>query len=137
MTDEMFPLLRDLADDCVLISEEAVFATIRMLAFGNKIIAEGAGALSVAAAMQADPGDRGKTVAIVTGGSIDQSKLLSILGGSTDNELGPSTSHASSSFIVDGAQKSARPKTSAFGGDGGNRTPVQNVQQQISYRLSR
>ncbi len=83
MTDEMFPLLRDLADACMLISEDEVFAAIRLLATGNKVIAEGAGALSVAAALRLDPAERGTTVAIVTGGSIDQAKLLKILAGET------------------------------------------------------
>ena len=81
MTDEMFPLLQELADDCVLVSEEEVFAAIRQLAFGNKVIAEGAGALSVAAALRAGNADAGQSVAIVTGGSIDPAKLLAILAG--------------------------------------------------------
>lgn len=81
MTDEMFPLLRELADDCMLISEEEVFDAIRLLAAGNKIIAEGAGALSTAAALKVDESERGVSVAIVTGGSIDQKKLLAILAG--------------------------------------------------------
>jgi threonine dehydratase len=83
MTDEMFPLLRDLADDCILITEEEVKDAIRLLAFGNKVIAEGAGALSVAAALKAGD-DTGPAVAIVTGGNIDTDKLLSILGSSRE-----------------------------------------------------
>ncbi|CAN5679582.1 threonine ammonia-lyase [soil metagenome] len=79
MTDEMFPILRDLADDCILISEEEVVDAIRMLAFGNKVIAEGAGALAVAAALKVTESERGRSVAIVTGGSIDPEKLLAIL----------------------------------------------------------
>ena len=79
MTDEMFPLLRDLADDSILISEDEVFDAIRLLAFGNKVIAEGAGALAVAAALKSPEADRGRTVAIITGGSIDPDKLLAIL----------------------------------------------------------
>ena len=80
MTDEMFPLLRELADDCLLISEEAVAEAIRLLAIGNKVIAEGAGALSVAAALKDETGSGRPAVAIVTGGSIDSDKLLAILG---------------------------------------------------------
>lgn len=79
MTDEMFPVLRELADDCILISEDEVFEAIRLLAFGNKVIAEGAGALSVAAALRVPESERGASVAIITGGSIDNAKLLSIL----------------------------------------------------------
>jgi threonine dehydratase len=81
MTDEMFPLLRDLADDCMLVSEQAVIATIRQLALGNRVVVEGAGALAVAAAQQLPLRERGKAVAIVTGGSIDTDKLIEILAG--------------------------------------------------------
>jgi threonine dehydratase len=81
MTDEMYPLLRELADDCVLVSEHDVIATIRQLALGNRIIVEGAGALAAAAAQKASPAEHGKCVAIVTGGSIDTERFLEILAG--------------------------------------------------------
>ena len=80
MTDEMFPLLQELADDCLLISEEEVADAIRLLAFGNKVITEGAGALSVAAALRERTAGARPAVSIVTGGSIDRDKLLAILG---------------------------------------------------------
>lgn len=77
MTEEMFPLLRDLVDDVVLISEDNVKATIRSLAFGNRIIVEGAAALATAAASQATY--PGQLVAMVTGGSIDPTLLSTVL----------------------------------------------------------
>ncbi len=83
MTEEMFPLLSALADDCILISEDEVKDAIRQLAFGNKVVAEGAGALALAAAIKVPIADRGTTVAIVTGGSIDGEKLVPILGAAT------------------------------------------------------
>ena len=79
ITDEMFPLLRDLADESVLVSERDVRATIRRLALQDKMIVEGAGALATAAALATPPGDRGRTVSLVTGGSIDVGKLVGIL----------------------------------------------------------
>jgi threonine dehydratase len=79
VTEEMFPLLRALADDAVLVSEEEVRAAIRLLASANHVIAEGAGALATAAALSAPIERRGRSVAIVTGGSIDTSKLVEIL----------------------------------------------------------
>lgn len=85
MTDEMFPVLQELADDCVLIGEDEVKQAIRDLAFGNKVIAEGAGALALAAARREPASERGVSVAIVTGGSIDPDKLLPILGASPAN----------------------------------------------------
>ena len=69
ITDEMFPLLRDLADDAVLVTEDAVRATVRRLAVGDRLVAEPSGALSLAAALATPPAERGTTVCLVTGGS--------------------------------------------------------------------
>jgi threonine dehydratase len=79
VTDEMFPLLRELADDSVLVTEDEVRAAIRLLASANHLIAEGAGALATAAALKVPAAERGTTVALVTGGSIDLAKLAPIL----------------------------------------------------------
>jgi threonine dehydratase len=80
ITEEMYPLLREVVDDVVLVSEEAVKATIKRLALQDKLVVEGAGALSVAAALAIPREKRGKSVCLLTGGSIDAEKLVSILG---------------------------------------------------------
>ncbi len=79
ITDEMYPLLRQVVDDVVLVSEKAVKKAMKHLMLRNKLIVEGAGALSVAAAVQESFEDRGKAVCLVTGGSIDTDKLIAIL----------------------------------------------------------
>ena len=79
VTEEMFPLLRDLVDDVVLVSEEAVRSAIRLLARANHLVVEGAGALATAAALASPAEERGTTVCLVTGGSIDTLKLAEIL----------------------------------------------------------
>ena len=79
ITDEMYPLLTDLADDVVLVTEEDVRATIKRLAIGNHVVAEGAGALASAAALQVPVDERGLSVCLVTGGCIDADKLAQIL----------------------------------------------------------
>ena len=76
----MFPLLRDLVDDTVLVSEDAVKAAMRRLVTANKMIAEPSGALTLAAALAIPVEKRGLSVCIVTGGSIDPRKLTAILG---------------------------------------------------------
>ena len=81
MTDEMFAFLSPLVDDCVLIEESEVRSAIRHLALGNHVVAEGAGALAVAAALRTPASERGLSVAPVTGGSIDAPKLAEILRG--------------------------------------------------------
>lgn len=77
MFPEMYPLLRDLVDDIVVVDESEIAPTIRHLALKNKLVAEDAGALAVAAAI-ANGGD-GKSVAIVSGGSIDPQRLADIV----------------------------------------------------------
>ena len=79
ITDEVFAIVRDVVDDVILVSDESVKQTVKRLAFGNRIIAEPSGALSVAAALQTPRRERGRAVAIVTGGSIDPQELLNIL----------------------------------------------------------
>jgi threonine dehydratase len=79
LTAEMFPLLAELAHAVVQVTEDEVRAAIRRLATGNHLIAEGAGVLATAAALKVPARERGLSVALVTGGGIDESKLLEIL----------------------------------------------------------
>jgi threonine dehydratase len=79
VVDEMYPLLRQVVDETVLVSEEAVRIAIKRLALRNKLIVEGSGALSVAAALATPHEERGKTVCIISGGSIDSDKLMEII----------------------------------------------------------
>jgi len=64
----------------VLVSDDSVKDTVKRLALGNRIVVEPSGALSVAAALATPGQERGRTVCVITGGSIDTHKLLSILG---------------------------------------------------------
>lgn len=79
ITDEMFPLLNELIDDVLLVSERSVRATIRSILWRNKMLAEPAGALALASALQMPPTRRGKSVCLVTGGSIGVELLMEIL----------------------------------------------------------
>ncbi len=79
ITDEMFPLLSHLKDRCALVSEEGVEAAIRHLAFRCHVVAEGSGALALAAAMATPVEERGRSVCLITGGSIDAARLGRIL----------------------------------------------------------
>ncbi len=81
ITEEMFPLLRELSSRVLLVSEDALKSAVRSLALWNKVVAEPSGALGLAAALAIPKGERGKTVALVTGGSIDAAKLAGILTG--------------------------------------------------------
>jgi threonine dehydratase len=79
ITDEMFPLLNELIDEVLLVSERSVRAGIRSILWRNKMLAEPAGALALAAALQMPPTHRGKSVCLVTGGSIGVELLMEIL----------------------------------------------------------
>ena len=79
VADEMYPILKQLIDQAVLVSEESVKNAIRRLSLRNKLNVEGSGALAVAAALAAKPEERGKTVCLLSGGSIDSKKLADII----------------------------------------------------------
>ena len=81
---EMFPMLQQVVDDVVVVSDDAVKAAIKRLALGNKMVVEGSGALSVAAALAAPAETRGKAVCILSGGSIGPDRLMEILSEKTD-----------------------------------------------------
>ena len=53
---------------------------MKLLMERNRVIAEGAGACSVAAALAGQAG-KSKVVCVVSGGNIDAAKLITILGG--------------------------------------------------------
>lgn len=76
--DEMWPLVSELISGSLVSSLTEVEAAIRALAMRNHVVAEGAGAASVAAAVKGSAG-AGKVVCIVSGGNIDADKLAQII----------------------------------------------------------
>ena len=88
IVDQMYPLLRQVIDDVTLVSEEEVEMSIRLLALRNRLVVEGAGAVSVAAALATPAKDRGETVCILSGGSIGADRLAAILSGTDPNVAG-------------------------------------------------
>ncbi len=77
---EMWPLVSKLLDGSVVMSLAEIAAAVRILATRNRVIAEGAGATSVAAGLSGRAGS-GKIVCVVSGGNIDAAKLCKILAG--------------------------------------------------------
>ena len=78
----MWELARPLLDGAHAASLEDTGAAVRLLAERTRVIAEGAGALAVAAALSGKLGE-GKLVCVVSGGNIDFSTLTRILVGET------------------------------------------------------
>jgi threonine dehydratase len=77
---EMWPLLQVIADAATSVSFVEIAAAVRLLAQRHHVIAEGAGAASLAAAMAGRAG-AGNIVCIISGGNIDPPKLAAILNG--------------------------------------------------------
>ena len=77
---QMWPLAHRLLAGSIVVSLAEVAAAIRLLVERNRVVAEGAGASSVAAAQSGKAG-RGKVVCVVSGGNIDTKTLSAILDG--------------------------------------------------------
>src|SRR4029079_7115112 len=76
--DEMWPLAESLLDGSLVMSLADVAEAVRTLAERNRVIAEGAGASTVAAALTGKDDGLGKVVCVVSGGNIDFEKLARI-----------------------------------------------------------
>ncbi|MEP7075281.1 MAG: threonine/serine dehydratase [Acidobacteriota bacterium] len=80
----MLKLAEKLIDGALVAKLDEVADALRLVATRNRVIAEGAGATSVACGMSGKAGT-GKVVCIVSGGNIDFDKLASILKPTTEN----------------------------------------------------
>ena len=67
-----------MVDGSIVVSLDETKAAMRLLAEKARVIAEGAGALSLAAALTGKAG-RGPIVAIVSGGNVDLAKFCSLI----------------------------------------------------------
>jgi threonine dehydratase len=75
---ELWPLTSTLIDGSITVSLKEVAAAIKLIAERNRVIAEGAGAIPVAAALSGRyPFER--VCAVVSGGNLDKDVLLRIL----------------------------------------------------------
>lgn len=77
LLDAMWPLARDLIKGSAVVTLAQIRSAIRLLAARHRVIAEGAGAASVAAAMAGHA--QGVTVCVVSGGNINPSVVAEIL----------------------------------------------------------
>ena len=77
---EIWPLARLLLDGGLTATPAEIAATVKLLVERNRIVAEGAGAAPVAAALSGKA-CAGKIACVVSGGNIDTAKLVKILQG--------------------------------------------------------
>ena len=78
--DPMWPRLREVVDEAVAVPIADAEAAVRTLAERVRVIAEGAGALSTAAALAGRAGS-GKVACVVSGGNINLATLATIING--------------------------------------------------------
>jgi threonine dehydratase len=76
----MWARMHQVVDETVVVTLDEVRDAMRVLAERARIIAEGAGALPVAAALTGKLGTEGPVVAVVSGGNIDLKKFAELIG---------------------------------------------------------
>jgi threonine dehydratase len=78
--DDIWRLVKPLISDSIVVGLREVASAIKILAERNRVVAEGAGASALAAALTGKAGS-GKVVCVISGGNIDASKLIKVLEG--------------------------------------------------------
>ncbi|MFL5945973.1 MAG: threonine ammonia-lyase [Gaiellaceae bacterium] len=78
-SDFTMPLLEDLLDDIVSVTDEEISEAIVLLLERAKLVVEGAGAVGVAALLADKVGRSGTAVPILSGGNIDATMLISVM----------------------------------------------------------
>lgn len=78
----MWPLLREYVDDTIVVTLDETAAAMKLAAARAHIIAEGAGACAIAAALSSRLRDAGhrRVVAVVSGGNIDLTRFAKLIG---------------------------------------------------------
>jgi len=78
-SDFTMPLLEDLLDDIVAVTDEEISEAIVLLLERAKLVVEGAGAVGVAALLSGKAEATGTAVPILSGGNIDATMLISVM----------------------------------------------------------
>ena len=83
----MWQRMRPLVDGCIVVTLEQTKRAMRMIAERVRVIAEGAGALPLAAALTGEAGP-GPIVVVVSGGNVDLKSYCEILESVADQTGG-------------------------------------------------
>jgi threonine dehydratase len=78
VTERMWQRMQPIVDDTITVSLDQTREAMRLIAEKSRAIAEGAGALALAAALTGEAGD-GPIVCIVSGGNIDLAKFAELV----------------------------------------------------------
>lgn len=77
--EEMWPLVQSVIDDSIVVSLDAVAKALKLVLERNHVVVEGAAATAVAAALSGRAGS-GRIVCVVSGGNIDWTTLVEVVG---------------------------------------------------------
>ena len=80
VTERMWQRMRPVTDGAITVTLKQVRDAMRLIAEKSRTIAEGAGALALAAALTGEAGE-GPIVCVVSGGNIDLSKFAALVAG--------------------------------------------------------
>ena len=80
VTERMWQRMQMVVDGSITVTLDQTRDAMRLIAEKSRTIAEGAGALSLAAALSGEAGE-GPIVCIVSGGNIDLSKFAELVAG--------------------------------------------------------
>lgn len=80
LVPQLWPVARDLIDGAETVSLDQVAQAMRLLFSRAKVVAEGAGAASLAAALSS-PRAKGNVVCVISGGNIDADAYATVLSG--------------------------------------------------------
>lgn len=72
-------ILEDNLDDLVSVTDEEICSAVVLLLERSKLVVEGAGAVGVAALLAGKAGGEGKALALLSGGNIDPTMLISVM----------------------------------------------------------
>ncbi|XP_076459855.1 L-threonine ammonia-lyase-like [Babylonia areolata] len=78
--EEMWPLVNNVLDGSIVVSLKQVAEALKLMIERSHVVAEGAGAAALAAALTGEAGD-GKIVCVISGGNIDSQNIIQILQG--------------------------------------------------------
>jgi threonine dehydratase len=82
VAEDIWSIVKPLISGSIVVGLPETAAAVKMLMERNRVVAEGAGATSLAAALTGKAGT-GKVACVVSGGNIDATKMVKILQGET------------------------------------------------------
>lgn len=78
-----YAMCRDLLDDVILVTEEEIYHAMQVLYYEDRIVAEGACVVGLAAVLSGKLAPQGPTATIITGRNLDMALFTKVMTGQT------------------------------------------------------